>query len=124
MYDAVLSLTERIGYQHSMAGTTAVPQGNMHPMLCSDGLVVTGDGHVTVAAPSDHRWQLLSRIIERPELAHDPRSASNAARLACATEVHAAIEVWSRGHTTRAPTFGERTGAILAECRAAAWQAL
>ena len=123
LYDAVLSLTERIGYQHSMTGTSAVPQRNMHPVLCPDGLVVTGDGHVAVAAPSDHRWQLLSRIIERPELAHDPRSATNAARLPCATEVHAAIEVWSRGPTTRAPTLGEHTDAILGECRATVWQA-
>ena len=100
MYDAVLSLTERIVYQHSMTGTSPVPQGNTHPLLCPYGLVATGDGHVAVAAPSDHHWRLLSRIIERPELAHDPRYATNAARLACAAEVYAAIELWSRGRTT------------------------
>ena len=100
MYDAVLSLTERIVYQHSMTGTSPVPQGNTHPLLCPYGLVATGDGHVAVAAPSDHHWQLLSRIIERPELAHDPRYATNAARLASAAEVYAAIEAWSRERTT------------------------
>ena len=124
LYNAVLSLTERIAYRHSMTGTSAVPQGNTHSLLCPDGLVVTRDGHVAVAAPSDHRWQLLSRIIERPELAaHDPRYATNAARLACAAEVYAAIEVWSRGRTSRARMLGEHTDAILAECRATAWQA-
>ena len=100
MYDAVLSLSERIVHQHSMTGTNPVPHGNTHPLLCPYGLVSTEDGFVAVAAPSDHHWQLLSRIIERPELADDPRYATNAARLRRSADVYAAIEAWSRRHTT------------------------
>lgn len=34
MYDSVLSLTERIVYQHSITGQLPIPQGNTHPLLC------------------------------------------------------------------------------------------
>ncbi len=100
MYDAVLSLSERIVYQHSITGVNPVPQGNSHPLLCPYGLVSTGDGFVAVAAPSDHHWRLLSDIIERPELAGDPRYATNAARLSRSADIYAAIEAWSRRRTT------------------------
>jgi len=101
MYDAVLSLSERIVYQHSITGMNPISQGNSHPLLCPYGLVSTEDGFVAVAAPSDHHWRLLSGIIEWPELADDPRYATNAARLRCSADVYAAIEAWSQGRTTR-----------------------
>lgn len=100
MYDAVLSLSERVVYQHSITGVNPVPQGNSHPLLCPYGLVSTGDGFVAVAAPSDHHWRLLSDIIERPELAGDPRYVTNAARLSRSADIYAAIEAWSRRRTT------------------------
>ena len=73
MYDSVLALTERIVYQHSLLGTSSVPQGNNHPMLCPYGVVRTADGFVTVAAPSDHHWHLLADLMGRPELGVDAR---------------------------------------------------
>jgi crotonobetainyl-CoA:carnitine CoA-transferase CaiB-like acyl-CoA transferase len=100
MYDGVLSLSERIVYQHSMTGTSPVPQGNTHPLLCPYGLVSTADGFVAVAAPTDRHWQRLSQIIERPELADAPDYATNAARVARSADVYAAIEAWSRERTT------------------------
>ena len=72
-YDAVLALTERIVYQHSLLGTSPVPQGNTHPLLCPYGVVRTADGFVTLAAPSDHHWRLLAELMGRPELGVDPR---------------------------------------------------
>jgi crotonobetainyl-CoA:carnitine CoA-transferase CaiB-like acyl-CoA transferase len=100
MYDSVLALTERIVYQHSLLGTSPVPQGNTHPLLCPYGVVRTTDGFVTVAAPSDHHWRLLADIIGRPELGADARFAGNEDRLAHAGDVYAAIETWSRALTT------------------------
>ena len=100
MYDAVLALTERIVYQHSITGQSPAPQGNTHPLLCPYGMVRTGTGFVTVAAPSDHHWRLLSELIGRPELGRDPAYATNEARLAHAPAVYDAIEGWSRGRST------------------------
>jgi crotonobetainyl-CoA:carnitine CoA-transferase CaiB-like acyl-CoA transferase len=97
MYDSVLALSERIVYQHSITGTSPVPQGNTHPLLCPYGVVRTATGFVTVAAPSDHHWQLLAEIIGRPELGSDPRFATNNARLTSSAQVYATVEEWSRG---------------------------
>jgi len=95
MYDSVLSMTERIVYQYSITGIAPRPQGNTHPLLCPYGVVSTATGFVTVAAPSDHHWRQLAELIGRPELADDPRYASNESRLAHAGEVYAAVEAWS-----------------------------
>lgn len=100
MYDSVLALTERIVYQHSITGTSPVPLGNTHPLLCPYGVVRTDTGFVAVASPSDHHWRLLTEIIGRPELGTDPRFAANEARLAHSTHVYGAIEEWSRRLST------------------------
>ena len=96
----VLALTERIVYQHSITGQSPAPQGNTYPLLCPYAVVRTGTGFVTVAAPSDHHWRLLSELIGRPELGRDPAYATNEARLAHAPAVYDAIERWSRGRST------------------------
>lgn len=100
MYDAVLALTERIVYQHSITGSSPAPQGNTHPLLCPYGVVRTRTGFVTVAAPSDHHWRLLADIIGRSELGSDPRFATNRGRLAHCRQVYAEIERWSRSLRT------------------------
>lgn len=96
MYDAVLAMTERIVYQHSITGESPTPQGNTHPLLCPYGVVATGDGFVTLAGPSDVHWRLLAEVIERPELGSDPRYATNVARVEAAAEVYEAVEAWTR----------------------------
>nr|WP_088318605.1 CoA transferase [Kineosporia sp. R_H_3] len=100
MYDAVLSLCERVVYQQSITGVPPRPQGNTHPLLCPYGVVATGDGFVTVAAPSDHHWRLLTELMGRPGLGTDERYATNEDRLSRAGEVYRHIEDWSRALTT------------------------
>ena len=100
MYDAVLSLTERIIYQYSLTGIDPAPQGNTHPLLCPYGVVATADGFVAVAAPTDHHWRLLADIMGRPELADAPDFATNNSRLANSERTYAAVEQWSRNVST------------------------
>ncbi|WP_218597102.1 CaiB/BaiF CoA transferase family protein, partial [Pseudonocardia oceani] len=96
LYDAVLALSERIVHQYSITGSSPVPQGNSHPLLCPYGVVRTATGAVAIAAPSDRHWAALARIAGRPELGSDPRFATNAARLARTVEVYGIVEGWSR----------------------------
>ncbi len=100
MYDAVLAMSERIVYQYSLTGRSPVPQGNTHPLLCPYGVVRTSTGFVAVATPSDRHWRLLAGIIGRPELATDPRYATNQARVTHGAEVYRALEEWSRERTS------------------------
>ena len=95
MYDAVLSLTERIVYQYSLTGADPVPQGNTHPLLCPYGVVATADGFVALAAPSDHHWRLLAAIMGRADLAEHPDFMTNSNRLANSDQTYAAVESWS-----------------------------
>jgi crotonobetainyl-CoA:carnitine CoA-transferase CaiB-like acyl-CoA transferase len=94
MYDAVLSLTERIVYQHSATGQIPAPQGNSHPLLCPFDIFPTADGWMAVAAPSDRHWALIAEHIGRPDMAADDRYRTNAARLRHASEVRGVLESW------------------------------
>ena len=100
MYDAVLSLTERIVYQHSCTGDVPRPQGNGHPLLCPFDIFPTADGWVAIAAPTDSHWRKVAEAIGRPEMGTDERYRTNTARLAHAAEVRAAIEEWLQPRTT------------------------
>lgn len=100
MYDAVLSLSERIVYQHSINGEGPRAQGNTHPILCPYGLSRTADGFVAIATPTDHHWQRLCAVMQRPDIAADERLVTNDGRLANAAEVYGLVEDW----TSQLPT--------------------
>jgi crotonobetainyl-CoA:carnitine CoA-transferase CaiB-like acyl-CoA transferase len=100
MYDAILSLNERIVYQHSISGRSPVPQGNSHPLLCPYGIVSTHAGHVVIAAPTDRHWRELTATMGCTSLGSDPRYATNEARLSRSAEVYALLERWAGGYST------------------------
>ena len=99
MYDAVLSLTERIVYQYSCNGEIPHPQGNSHPLLCPFDIFPTADGWMAIAAPSDRHWEIIAELIGRPDMATDERYRTNAARLRHAGEVRAVLEGWLKTRT-------------------------
>ena len=100
MYDAVLSLTERIVYQHSITGHSPRAQGNTHPILCPYGLTRTADGFLAIATPTDHHWVELCHAMNRPELGSDDRLTYNDGRLANSSLVYSIVDEWSRDLTT------------------------
>jgi len=100
MYDAVLSLCERIVHQYSYTGVSPVPQGNAHPMLSPFDILPTKDGWVALAAPHDHQWQVLTGLIGRPGLADDPDFQTGPARVRNKHRVRAALLEWLRGQPT------------------------
>ncbi|MFK0111972.1 CaiB/BaiF CoA transferase family protein [Streptomyces sp. NPDC091217] len=95
MYDAIVSLCERVVYQHSYNQAVPTGDGNDHPLLCPFGLYRTADGWVTIAAPRDHQWQALAKTLGRPGLGDDPRFATNNARVVVRDQVRAVIEDWT-----------------------------
>jgi len=101
MYDAVLSMCERIVYQHSYSGLVPTQQGNTHPMLCPFGVFRTADGWVSLAAaPSDRHWTLLAEAIGRPDMATDERYATNNARVRHSSDVLTVLDEWLLARTT------------------------
>jgi len=96
------TMTDIMGYpltytQHS--GIDQVPLGMSSPAVSPYGAFATRDGQtVVLGTTNDREWQRLARdIIERPDLADDPRFATNSDRCAARAELDAAIGSWCAG---------------------------
>ncbi len=108
MVDGVLAVCERIVYQYSATGIAPKPEGSGHPLLCPFGLFPAKDGFVSVGVPKDSFWGPLVKAMGRPELADDPRYATNEARLERRDEVNALVGAWTGTQTKQqlVETFG------------------
>ncbi|MFN4142390.1 CaiB/BaiF CoA transferase family protein [Aestuariivirga sp.] len=96
MYDAMLSLCERLVYLYDMEGRIAEPSGNGHPLLAPFGIFPAADGWVSIGVVDDGFWRELTRIMERPDMMADERLATKAGRRAHAPEVNDAVSGWTR----------------------------
>jgi formyl-CoA transferase len=99
MVDGVLSLCERIVFQHGIDGTVPGPEGNSHPLLCPDGLFPAKDGWVAIGCPHDDFWKLLARTIGLGHMADDPKYATTPERLKRRADVEGAVSAWTGAHT-------------------------
>jgi succinyl-CoA:mesaconate CoA transferase len=97
MVDGVLSLTERIVHQYAFEGEVPGPQGNTHPLLFPFDRFDTTDGHVMIAAPSDHQWTALCEAMGRPDLAEE--YAEETDRVADADELRPIVAEWTEERT-------------------------
>jgi itaconate CoA-transferase len=92
------SLTEWMAQPMYYAMYTGVPPartGTSHATIAPYGAFRTGaGGTVQLAVQNDREWRrLCEQVLERPELADDPRFATNPARVAARAELHSEIEV-------------------------------
>jgi crotonobetainyl-CoA:carnitine CoA-transferase CaiB-like acyl-CoA transferase len=99
MVDAILAVCERIMHQHSYARTLPAPEGNHHPLLCPFGMFPAKDGFVTIAAHADTHYPILCRLIDRPEMATDPRFATVQDRRANQDAIIAAVSAFTKQRT-------------------------
>ena len=96
MYDAMLSLCERLIYLYDMEGKVAEPAGNGHPLLAPFGLFPAADGWVSIGVVDDSFWRELTRVMARPDLLADQRLATKSGRRAHQIEVNDAVSSWTR----------------------------
>jgi crotonobetainyl-CoA:carnitine CoA-transferase CaiB-like acyl-CoA transferase len=99
MVDAVLAVCERLIFQYSVTGKAPGPEGNGHPLLCPFGLFAASDGYVSLGVPNDRFWVPLTHCMGRPELAADPRYATNDARMENKPAVEEIVGSWTARHT-------------------------
>ena len=69
---------------------TGVPPrrlGNAHPSIVPYQAFATADGHLVLAVGNDAQFARFCGVAGRPELARDPRFATNAARVAARVEL-------------------------------------
>ena len=73
------------------AGVTPGRMGNAHPSIAPYETFDTADGTVVIAVGTDHQFALLCQAIGAPELAADPRFATNTDRVENRVALRAAI---------------------------------
>lgn len=73
------------------AGCVPCPRGSESPALAPDRAYPALDGEIFVTAHDDAEWAGFCAALERPELARDPRFATNRARVANRDALNAAV---------------------------------
>jgi len=88
--------------------TGAVPrrQGNAHPSIVPYQVFAVADGHLVIACGNDGQFRRLAETLGAPDLAEDPRFATNAARVearaALIGRLEALVAAWTRERLTAA----------------------
>jgi crotonobetainyl-CoA:carnitine CoA-transferase CaiB-like acyl-CoA transferase/flavin reductase (DIM6/NTAB) family NADH-FMN oxidoreductase RutF len=99
MYDAMLSLCERLVYQHDFDGSVPEPEGNGHPLLAPFGLFPARDGTVAIGVVDDAFWRILAEVMGRPDLGADPAFATRSARRVNMAVVNQDVAEWTAQHS-------------------------
>ena len=101
MYDAVLSLCERIIYQHDYDGTIPSPEGNGHPLLVPFGIFKSKDGHIALGIVDNTFWKILTNIIGNKELSKSQKYQTIQSRQQNASSLNYIIENWTTTKTNK-----------------------
>ena len=99
MTDSILAMSELVVSQFSYRGVSPMPSGNGIPGFAPFDTIRAQDGLIAIAAPHDPQWLVLCQLMGRPELAADPRFASEQLRWNHRAELYEAIEAFTRRHT-------------------------
>jgi CoA:oxalate CoA-transferase len=95
MFDATLSLTATLVARYATTGVTQQRVGNRHPSSAPFGAYRASDGHFVVAVLNNKLFGRLADAINHPELADDPRFASDTSRCSHEGELRVRIEQWA-----------------------------
>jgi crotonobetainyl-CoA:carnitine CoA-transferase CaiB-like acyl-CoA transferase len=81
LFECAVTMLTNIASNHLVSGEEAVHHGNAHANIVPYQSFHTRDGLITVACSNDGLFQDLCRVLEREDLAHDARFATNSLRL-------------------------------------------
>ncbi|APU13196.1 MULTISPECIES: CaiB/BaiF CoA transferase family protein [Actinoalloteichus] len=118
MLETAVTAMGWVASNHLIADQQARPLGNDNGTAAPSGTFRTADGELNIAANKQQQFELLCRIIGRPELATDPRFAEREARkthrAALTAELEAALTTRSAAHWEEAlSTAGVPAAAVL-----------
>jgi CoA:oxalate CoA-transferase len=99
MVDALVSLLPTAVAQWMFGATPPMRSGNRHPLSTPFGAYRTKDGHLVICVLNSGQFARLAACIGRPDLAQDPRFASDEARTRHEPILRAAIEDWLQHHS-------------------------
>jgi crotonobetainyl-CoA:carnitine CoA-transferase CaiB-like acyl-CoA transferase len=90
--DSLLALLTYQAGGYFATGVAPRSVGNHHATIAPYGTFATRDGHVNVGVGSDEQYHRFCEALQAPELAADPRFATNADRQAAREELAVEIE--------------------------------
>ena len=100
LYESAFSLMEAHVPAYQKLGHVAMRAGSHLPGSTPNSLYPTADGGtIAMAASSDAVFRRLAAVMDRPELADDPRYATALARVQNEETLDALIADWTSGHT-------------------------
>jgi len=116
--DSLLALFTYQAGRYFATGEIPMQEGNFHATIAPYGTFAVSDGFINVAVASDAQFARFCQAIRSPDLAGDPRFATNALRQAARPELVKAIEDHLREATreewlARFEEFGIPAGPIL-----------
>jgi CoA:oxalate CoA-transferase len=80
MLDCQVSILENAIARFLITGEVPAPLGSRHPSITPFDAFDAADGQLIVAAGNDELWKRVCTLVERPELAGDPRFVTNELR--------------------------------------------
>jgi formyl-CoA transferase len=81
LYDCATALLHPQAANYLLSGKRPVPLGNAHPNVAPYDKWTTRNGDIFIAIGNERQFVLLTQILGHPELADDPRFATNGDRL-------------------------------------------
>lgn len=81
LYDCQIAMLANQATNYLVSGIPPSRLGNAHPNIAPYQVFETADGHIVIAIGNDSQFASFARLIERPELAADPRFETNRRRV-------------------------------------------
>lgn len=81
LVDVQMAMLANQGTNYLTSGSSPTRQGNAHPNIVPYQVFEMNDGHAIVAVGNDDQYRRFCSLIERDDLAQDPRFETNALRI-------------------------------------------
>jgi crotonobetainyl-CoA:carnitine CoA-transferase CaiB-like acyl-CoA transferase len=99
LFDSALAMLVPHAGNWMASGKTPMPMGSDHPNITPYGKFRAADGELFLGVVNDGQFRRFAAQVGKPELASDPRFATNPARLGHRAELRAEIEQLLAGST-------------------------
>ncbi len=101
LYDSAVSSLVNIGSNYLMSGKTPTALGNTHANIVPYQTFETSDGEMVIAVGNDNQFKnLCIKVLDRPDLADDPRFHTNADRVDNRTAITAELQTGFIKHSS------------------------
>jgi CoA:oxalate CoA-transferase len=101
MLDSQVAILENAIARYVATGDVPGPLGSRHPSIAPFAAFPTKDKHIVIAVGTDGLFGKLADSLEAPELARDPRYASNPLRMQHWRELHDDLETVLSGRPAK-----------------------